>query len=59
MACDCVHSHILILMAATSPLVEDVHIGKADCAPLMSDKMSKTKQMIKLIGLLEDQFGGE
>lgn len=59
MACDCVHSHILILMAATSHLVKDVHIGKAVSAPLMSEKMSKTKQMMKRTGLLEDQFGGE
>lgn len=59
MACDCVHSHILILMAATSCLVKDVHTGEAVCAPLMSEKMSKTKQMMKHIGLLEDQFGGE
>lgn len=59
MACDCVHSHILILMAATSRLVKDVHVGKAVCAPLTSKKMSKTKQMMKRIGLLEEQSGGE
>lgn len=59
MACDCVHLHILILMAATSRLVKDVHIGKEVCAPLMSEEMSNTKQVMKHIGLLEDQFGGE